>query len=257
MSSTITNPCGHPACPLHPWPHHQGIYLHNRCHPNYTFGDPDFGLSNPPPEIWIARERVYGQKGTQMNYDIVQGFIAAHRVDKVEVKEKEPIAWDLFKKEKEDEAEAWERERQEMQAKIDAMAHELNGAMDLYAATNQQEGNGVENTEEGSAGATDEQERADVEYTEEEDPEATFEDREGVVDDFEQFEDNEEDEVARALREAMVDIDMEDILEAAERMNIAPEPATDQQDTALDEGITGLIKQAHAVAAEDVDDGVL
>ncbi|KAL8650919.1 MAG: hypothetical protein Q9210_003546, partial [Variospora velana] len=41
---------------------------------------PNFGASNPPPELWAARERCLRRRTRDGDWDVVNGFVAAHFV---------------------------------------------------------------------------------------------------------------------------------------------------------------------------------
>ncbi|KAL8632923.1 hypothetical protein Q9189_001331 [Teloschistes chrysophthalmus] len=75
---TMVLPCGNPDCPLG-FGHFQGVYLHGNRHPTPDSHAFNFGLSNPPPRIWVARDHMDQGFATQWEVNSVMGFIAAHQ----------------------------------------------------------------------------------------------------------------------------------------------------------------------------------
>ncbi|KAL9584343.1 MAG: hypothetical protein Q9212_002184 [Teloschistes hypoglaucus] len=77
-------PCGNPKCPLLHLRHHEGVYRDEGSRPVQDSAPLGFGLSNPPPEIWQARERINAGIGQPSDYQMVHGFIAAHGIEYME-----------------------------------------------------------------------------------------------------------------------------------------------------------------------------
>ncbi|KAI4201375.1 MAG: hypothetical protein LQ350_003294 [Teloschistes chrysophthalmus] len=77
-------PCGNPKYPLLHSRYHEGLYRDEGRRPAQDSAPLGFGLSNPPPEIWQALERVNAGRGLTFGYELVYGFIAAHGIDYVE-----------------------------------------------------------------------------------------------------------------------------------------------------------------------------
>ncbi|KAL8831326.1 MAG: hypothetical protein Q9170_005351 [Blastenia crenularia] len=77
--SSTSNSCQHPTCPLN-FPHARGLYLHMNEPSVFTAARPHFGASNPPFEIWMARDRILNGQGHESDFTDVLGFIHAHYV---------------------------------------------------------------------------------------------------------------------------------------------------------------------------------
>ncbi|KAL8736408.1 MAG: hypothetical protein Q9166_000200 [cf. Caloplaca sp. 2 TL-2023] len=71
--------CQMPSCPIQ-FPHAEGLFL-DRGEPHHWIHDQlDFGASNPPLEIWYARERLLNDMGNQSDRAMVSGFLQYHYV---------------------------------------------------------------------------------------------------------------------------------------------------------------------------------
>ncbi|KAL8802855.1 MAG: hypothetical protein Q9182_003542 [Xanthomendoza sp. 2 TL-2023] len=84
--------CHWPLCPFR-FPHPQGLFqTHGAPSPHETTAPEhyDFGLSNPPPEIWDARERLMSARERDGDRGLVCGFIHYHFVPRTEVEEGYP-----------------------------------------------------------------------------------------------------------------------------------------------------------------------
>ncbi|KAL8772490.1 MAG: hypothetical protein Q9209_002442 [Squamulea sp. 1 TL-2023] len=74
-----SNICQYPGCPI-TFTHAQGLF-HYRGEPNrWALQELDFGASNPPPDIWIARDRLLNHAESDNDRHIVYGFIHYHYV---------------------------------------------------------------------------------------------------------------------------------------------------------------------------------
>ncbi|KAL8783404.1 MAG: hypothetical protein Q9213_004663 [Squamulea squamosa] len=74
-----SNICQYPSCPI-TFIHAQGLF-HYQGEPNrWALEELDFGASNPPPDIWIARDRLLNHVGSDNDRHIVYGFIHYHYV---------------------------------------------------------------------------------------------------------------------------------------------------------------------------------
>ncbi|KAL8916651.1 MAG: hypothetical protein Q9172_006208 [Xanthocarpia lactea] len=85
MTSAIVPPpsdlCRYPSCPIQ-CIHAQGLF-HYGGEPNrWTLQDLDFGASNPPPDIWLARDRLLNNNGIPGDPNKVHGFIHYHYVSR-------------------------------------------------------------------------------------------------------------------------------------------------------------------------------
>ncbi|KAL8699005.1 MAG: hypothetical protein Q9201_006251 [Fulgogasparrea decipioides] len=124
LSSSIMRPsnlCDHPACPLR-FPHAQGLYLHMGYPPFYTSEELNFGQSNPPPEVWIARERLLSNNYSLTDHNLVHGFIHLHRVGSVALTE-----FERFKMEQDREGKKLDDEDAEMEMEIGGLEEEIRG----------------------------------------------------------------------------------------------------------------------------------
>ncbi|KAL8974139.1 MAG: hypothetical protein Q9197_001623 [Variospora fuerteventurae] len=80
LPPSTSDPCRHPSCPL-PFPHSRGLYLHlNQASTVEAGPHANFGASNPPPELWAARERCLRRRARDGDWHLVNGFVAAHFV---------------------------------------------------------------------------------------------------------------------------------------------------------------------------------
>ena len=85
LTSAIVPPpsdlCRYPSCPIQ-CIHAQGLF-HYRGEPNHwTLQGLDFGASNPPPDIWLARDRLLNNNGLPGDHNKVHGFIHYHYVSR-------------------------------------------------------------------------------------------------------------------------------------------------------------------------------
>ncbi|KAL8910138.1 MAG: hypothetical protein Q9171_004563 [Xanthocarpia ochracea] len=81
LTSAIVPPpsdlCRYPSCPIQ-CIHAQGLF-HYRGEPNsWTLQELDFGVSNPPPDIWLARGRLLKNNAIPGDHNKVHGFIHYH-----------------------------------------------------------------------------------------------------------------------------------------------------------------------------------
>ncbi|KAL8938241.1 MAG: hypothetical protein Q9216_004001 [Gyalolechia sp. 2 TL-2023] len=79
-SSANEGNCQQLACPLR-FPHQAGLYQHMNQPSPFTDVRPHFGSSNPPPEIWMARQRIVNNRGSEADFTSVVAFIRAHYVE--------------------------------------------------------------------------------------------------------------------------------------------------------------------------------
>ncbi|KAL8856155.1 MAG: hypothetical protein Q9178_007193 [Gyalolechia marmorata] len=85
LTSAIVPPpsdlCRYLSCPIQ-GVHAQGLF-HYRGEPNrWTLQGLDFGASNPPPDIWLARDRLLNNNGLLGDHNKVHGFIHYHYVSR-------------------------------------------------------------------------------------------------------------------------------------------------------------------------------
>ncbi|KAL9033883.1 MAG: hypothetical protein Q9214_007300, partial [Letrouitia sp. 1 TL-2023] len=73
--------CTSSDCPAKGIKHFLGPYLHNNQHGPSISVDPRFGLSNPPPSVWAARERIIHHRASLGDYIAVIAFNHYHGVD--------------------------------------------------------------------------------------------------------------------------------------------------------------------------------
>ncbi|KAL8869706.1 MAG: hypothetical protein Q9174_004071 [Haloplaca sp. 1 TL-2023] len=205
MPRPILYRCRHPACPLR-FPHARGRYLHKgRTAATWTYGPLSFGDSNPPAEIWDARERLVSQAGSYEDHQMVTNFNMCHHV------EREMTAWEKFKME----VEARAREEQEQ---ADAMRMDVDGLQDAFSGVAIDSSAHATSSHATSAHAN--------EGTVDEKLEAALEGTSATSSPLSELSD---DELAKLCEEVMenddvpVDDGMQGIQEAADKMNIDDE----------------------------------
>ncbi|KAI4283536.1 MAG: hypothetical protein L6R35_005133, partial [Caloplaca aegaea] len=86
----------------------------------------NFGASNPPPELWAARERCLRRRARDGDWHLVNGFVAAHFVawgegEVGEDLEEKRMRWamEMIRKETEESSEKKEKDREEEMKKRD------------------------------------------------------------------------------------------------------------------------------------------
>ncbi|KAI4203320.1 MAG: hypothetical protein LQ348_001408 [Seirophora lacunosa] len=123
LPPSTSDPCRHPSCPL-PFPHSRGLYQHLNQASTIEAAHPNFGASNPPPEVWAARERCLKGLEGPGDWEVVNGFIEAHFVAWAEsevVEEEEGMRWAMETVRKEEMNRKEERRDQDMKGLVEGM----------------------------------------------------------------------------------------------------------------------------------------
>ncbi|KAL8673084.1 MAG: hypothetical protein Q9168_002467 [Polycauliona sp. 1 TL-2023] len=85
--SPITEPppnmCVSPSCPVQAT-HVKGLFINNGVPNPWQFEDYDFGASNPPENVWLARHQIVHATGSRADYHLVHAFIHYHYVAREE-----------------------------------------------------------------------------------------------------------------------------------------------------------------------------
>ncbi|KAL8718962.1 MAG: hypothetical protein Q9225_003974 [Loekoesia sp. 1 TL-2023] len=209
---------------------------------HFTFIRPHFGASNPPFEIWMARDRILNSRGRETDFRDVVGFLRAHYV-----------AW----------TDVESQQQQEGAIRAESAMHENE---------NEDKDTEMEDLAEEMADVEIENDDTD-DPSQPQDPSGAsqFEPRPPV------YSPRTEAEIDRQFDEAFLELELEEAQEAAARMEIADEGDKENvnPDKAGQEGLNGsehadglleeLIEQANRVcgevdrklAEEEGDDGIL
>ncbi|KAL8852169.1 MAG: hypothetical protein Q9221_002993 [Calogaya cf. arnoldii] len=71
--------CLYPSCPVH-GTHARGLFTYRGIPMTRELDEFDFGISNPPPYIWLARHRIVNEAGSNEVYLLVHAFLHFHYV---------------------------------------------------------------------------------------------------------------------------------------------------------------------------------
>ncbi|KAL8638727.1 MAG: hypothetical protein Q9226_008965, partial [Calogaya cf. arnoldii] len=71
--------CLYPSCPVH-GTHARGLFTYRGVPMTWELDEFDFGDSNPPPYIWLARHRILHETGSNEDYHLVHAFIHFHYI---------------------------------------------------------------------------------------------------------------------------------------------------------------------------------
>ncbi|KAL8651180.1 MAG: hypothetical protein Q9226_004821 [Calogaya cf. arnoldii] len=71
--------CLYPSCPVHST-HARGLYTYRGVPMTWQLDEFEFGVSNPPPNIWFARHRIVHETGSNEDYHLVHAFLHYHYV---------------------------------------------------------------------------------------------------------------------------------------------------------------------------------
>ncbi|KAL8945721.1 MAG: hypothetical protein Q9222_007781 [Ikaeria aurantiellina] len=82
--------CHQPTCPVD-HPHAPGLYLHPNTPSPFTNHTDDFGASDPPPAVWMARDRMMNQCASKEDVSMVEAFRKWHYVPPTEVTKQKVI----------------------------------------------------------------------------------------------------------------------------------------------------------------------
>ncbi|KAL8965143.1 MAG: hypothetical protein Q9183_004007 [Haloplaca sp. 2 TL-2023] len=236
--------CDHPACPID-FPHAKGLYLHNgHTAPTWTYGNLNFGASNPPLQIWDARERLLREVGSYEDYQMVTGFILCHHI------EREVSLFETFKM-------GIEAQSDKVTEQANAMKMEIDGLGDAM------QGVTIESTANANEGTVDEMLAAALEDTTGESSPLSEISDDGLARLLEEIMENDnaladdDDEEVQAIQEAADKMNLDDDkdeqdcqvntkqLEHDENLPGSQEGIPEGPTLALDEGTAELIEQAY------------